>query len=957
MAVVILIAVVLFASLIGLYATRNDAAFQNVIKGIERNWDIRLSGYALPEQEQAKTEISEDKRRLNDVEQRYDTLRFLLSMTVVGLVILTLVAFAFYQLGLVQPLRRLEESCRALAEIDLKGHVWGLDRTDQFGSVARAISSIRQNTVAITDMIIESKTGQSRVQFEGSSAAIFNTLVSELKDSVATLKQQGLRLESLSIKSEEKIAHLSDVTVKQNQALETAISETRGQLSTLQGDWVNRIDATHARFTDLQGDWATKLDALFHQNNQVTIQAKNIAEQFTRDMNALREIAGVTSQRVMQTLQTMTASDKDMRKAAQQSLEASNTFGKQAADVSEKLLTATNLLRASGKVMQETTESTRQRLAEAVNSVAGHDAALRAFLGDTAEKTERITQILGDMAQNANSAKETVEQFDIRMGKFEDHCDSAFARIEDSSSVIGRVAGQMDEAHQMMQGSMEAMRGHSETLSRILTAIRDEYANFSEEWKASLSEAGPAISQLKNVSDDLHAQLKNEWATYAQQSHALLSSLESDVRGVNTRTARVVEDSEKLLAHFAAQGQRLNDGANHFDLQLGNLSSRLENAASLVIQSNDGLIQRTGAQIQDMHTAVQDMVQRLGILSQLTGTLGSVAGQLGQIVPTLGDAAHMARAGMPYMPTALGTDSEVIKKLEEVGERFTGTVTSLHGEFEGVRGQISRWVEMLTGGYKNMAAQIEGLDSQMTAKIAELEQRLTDKVTEKLNDASPPAPSPIHLGDELVPAMKLVHEGLERNYEANESLLNDLRKLQGDMHMMAEGVGQTASSLSQLGSFVESGFTRLREDMPHAVKVDASRVEQASAMLEALLQMMQGQSNSFVERLTGISSKLSDSIERIQGQKDVGGGFNPRANLDQLQQQIERIAAVLDVCAGASTSLAQTGSSDGGLTPDKSRALKQTVQAAMARLQSIAESIERLAPSEHTASEGQKLQS
>src|SRR5262249_17861434 len=158
------------------------------------------------------------------------------------------------------------------------------------------------------------------------------------------------------------------------------------------------------KLVGIDQEWGDKISALFHQNNLVTSQAKNMAEQFKRDMEVLREISAVTGQSVKDTLTNISASSNQLRFAADKSIEAGSTFNKQPADITEKLIAATNLLRASGKVMSETSDAARTRLMEAVTSVAGHDEALRAFIADTGEKSNRIAAVFEGISANAARA-------------------------------------------------------------------------------------------------------------------------------------------------------------------------------------------------------------------------------------------------------------------------------------------------------------------------------------------------------------------------------------------------------------------------------------------------------------------------------------------------------------------------------------------------------------------------
>lgn len=952
-----LVIAVTFACFMGLTAIKNEKGIKETVGSLQRMWDERITSHTSIDQDKTEIEVQQDRLKLAAITDSYRQLHQLISVGSVGLVVFSLLCFAAFRYGILLPLRRLEQSSRDLLKNDLNGHIWGLDRDDAFGSLARSIADIRKATISISDMVVQTEQGEQHVRFEGRSGAVFTALIGDLQKTVENLTQHSATLEHVGKEGQQSIQSLGEATTQQTQQVEEALSSLTEKLTHTHQEWNTQLSSTH-------NEWSERLSTLFHQNNQIQGQSKQIVDQFTRDMQSLNQIAGATGARVAQTLQILSTSDRDIKKAAAQSLEASTTFSKQANELMEKLQAATNLLRASGKVMSETTETARTRLNEAINSVSSHDQAIRAFLGDTEEKTDRITSLLEDVSRSAVQASETVSTFDARMALFEEKSNTAFHRIDESGDAISTASSQLNEAHSMMQGSLGSMNDHTEMLARILTSIRDEYASFSNEWKNNLAETAPVFAQLKDASDGLQTQIRDEWSVYAQQSRQLLTALEQDVRAMNTRTEQVTMDTEKLITHLTAQTQRVSDNANHFDLHIANISMRLDEATSSVIHSNKGVVENTAAQISTIHSSVQDMAQRLSILSQLTGTLGAVAGQLGQIVPTLSDAQHLQRGTTP--PAAASHDPELLARFEEISAGFNTTVSNIKGEFDGVREQIARWVEMLTGGYKNLAEQINSVDGSIDEKINSLKQQVESataaQITAAAAIASTPAPVPtINLGEELVPAMRLIHEGLEKSYAIDAQLSNDLLQLKADLQSMARDVNNTTGSLKNLGALVETGFQRIdkKDNTPVAVTVDATRVETAAQALEQLLKKLQGHSDTVVGKLGDITKRLegtSSILQQTRSEAPVATytaeaapaiaapliEFSEKANLDQLQQQIEHISAMLDQFSADGTGFINPMGEQETLTPDKSKAFIDTVMATIIRLHHIAESIEKI---------------
>jgi methyl-accepting chemotaxis protein len=922
-----LVAAVGIALFMGYQAFRHEGMVHENFRAIERMWDDRAVNSSLPNQEQNLSNAIEDKQALKSLESKYQHIYRYVSYAIACLVLVVLLVFFGYHAALVRPLRKLESSCRDISAKGLQGHVWGLDRDDQYGALARSVDEIRNSVIKLSDMVIEGPDGKSHIQFGGRGAAAFNTLVADMQDSIARINSQGQKLEEISSQKQEGVLQLDETVHRTTQSLEAAVDASRLQLAGLQDEWVNR-------FTTLSA-----------QHSHIQEQAGKLVNQFGSDMGTLRQIATATGQRVTQMLQNLGNTDHDYKRAAKLSLEASEAFSREAADLSEKLNAATSLLRASGKVMSETTETTRTRLLDAIKSVTGHDEALKAFLNETADKTERVTSLFDDMKINAMRVADVVVNFDARMSGFESKSDAAFNRIENGSTIIEAVSGQLDSAHEMLTSSMEAMRGHTDMLAQILTSIRDEYAGFMDDWRNSLSEATPAIAQLKDTSNKLQGQLSEEWTLYAQQSRQLLTALEQDVRGMNARTAQVASDADQLIGNLNSQSQRLADSANHFDLQVGNLSQRMEDAASSVLRSNEHVVNLTSSQIREVHTAVGDMVQRLSILTQLTGTLGSVAGQLGQIVPALGDMRQMQHAGIPVMGSG-GFDLDMMNRFEKISSEFGSTVGQVKGEFNAVRSQISKWVDMLTSGYQHLATQVGSIDGVLEARINALKSDLG-----QLPSGAAGAPSG---NPDLLPVIKLVHQSLQEGNQSSGQILSDLQTLQGSVQSVGQHVMQTAGILQSMSSIVGDGFARLDQQIgegkgtaeapasSESIGVNSARLEQASAAMEGLMRSMQSQSFSLVERLGQVTEALATTSDQLQhkiqdASQRVESATSDAKGMGLLQKQISTITSLLDQCAEESKHLAE---SDADNIPEKSRAITESIRSAIASLNQISVAME-----------------
>lgn len=812
---------------------------EGLVDRLQLQWEDRLAaestGDAAGEYAKTASRIAADKVKLAAIagQGRQITWLVFLSLACIGLG-LALVWLA-YQLAVLRPLRQLARSCEDFAASGLNTPLWGMARGDSFGTLARTIYALRQPLEQLSDMVVEDASGTSHIRFGGRSGPLFQLLVDALKTTVQQLQKNSETLEQAALQHSKKGLGLAARLERHSGSLESA------------------VDGARLALTQIHDQWQVRLESLHSSHSQIADSAKTLVAQFHRDMQTLQQIAAATATHVTSTLRTMTASDHDMKKAAAQSLQASTLLAQQAEGLTQRLSAATALLKASGKVMADTTESTRTRLLEAVHSVENRDQALQAFLSNTTEQASRFGQLLEGLNTRTAKAQDSFTQLDKSLGQFDAKSAALFSTMEAGSHTLQtharQWAEQMVPMQQVFYTAMETMRGHSESVAGILLNIRNDYASFMEAWRESHHTLAPIVTQLKDASLEWREAWKAEWAGYARAARQVMQGLEEDLAGMHGRSRHVAADLERLVGQLASQSQRLGDNAGHVDLQLANLSQRIENAAGSVIRSNDAMLKTSGSQIESMHEQVNGMMQRLAILSQLTGTLGTVAGQLGQIVPALSDSAALQRHALPAPePAADQLNPQILQHFEAMQAAFNSTLAGIRSECDGVRGQIHAWVAMLSEGYKGLGQQMVAMDRTLSEKIASL--------SAPLSKAS---------SDPLLPALRLVHESVEKNYRLDQTLLQTIQSLQTGLQTMAGDVQKTLVRLGTVDGVVAQGFTQLQlEKTGEAPSPAGTPVQTQITRLANLLDRCAMESAAIIKNpqaLAGLKARSSQNPE------------------------------------------------------------------------------------------------
>lgn len=100
------------------------------------------------------------------------------------LVLGLIAAAGLLQIGITQPLKSLTWSLRAISSGRVNQPVWGTDRTDEIGEIARAGEKIRQSLTEVEALRELAQEGQINIRLEGEASALLSETISEVIASV-----------------------------------------------------------------------------------------------------------------------------------------------------------------------------------------------------------------------------------------------------------------------------------------------------------------------------------------------------------------------------------------------------------------------------------------------------------------------------------------------------------------------------------------------------------------------------------------------------------------------------------------------------------------------------------------------------------------------------------------------------------------------------------------------------
>ncbi|MDX2027165.1 MAG: hypothetical protein SFW62_00860 [Alphaproteobacteria bacterium] len=399
------------------------------------------------------------------------------------------------------PMRALAQSVSNMARGDLRSSIWGMERQDMIGELARAVDRARYHFTQLPDMSLLSDQGPVRIRFEGNTRSLFEAMMRVISRDSEHIREQA--------------TGLTDAVMKQQEAIALISSRVEAVLSTIEK---RGLDGDQRVKQALQST-LTSAQSLKNAQEHAADQLNRILPFLQDRAQGMAEITQITGKQVAQVLQSLTLAEKSLRASADQSQEAIKKLSVAGDDVGERLFGAINLLQASGKVLAETSEKTQSRLNEAINSLnpAAAPAVAPAAVPVDTSRLEAVAAAL-------EAAQRNLEERISSLTSVEKSSDSSASGLEMEPIAVA--------------GLMSEIKLGFETIVSQMTQMREQFAS------------GPASSQATAaVPVTFNDQMRDQWYQMAAQIEASRGKLEETItRQIDRLDARFNQLGDKPTA-------------------------------------------------------------------------------------------------------------------------------------------------------------------------------------------------------------------------------------------------------------------------------------------------------------------------------------------------------------------------------------------------------------------------
>ncbi|MFA5040602.1 MAG: hypothetical protein WC464_03090 [Bdellovibrionales bacterium] len=402
------------------------------------------------------------------------------------------------------PMRALAQSIQNMARGDMRTSIWGTERQDMIGDLARAVDLARYHFSHLPDLSLLSDEGPVRLRFEGGTRTLFEAMMKSISDDSENIRQQSSNLTSAVKQQKDSVSELS---TKVETILQSILQ--RGH---------NGDKQIAQALQSMVGGAENLKNAHAHTADQLTRLVPIIEERAQK----LSEITQITGKQLTHTLQSLVASEMSLKTHTEKSGEILTKLSSTADDLGERLFGAINLLQASGKVLGETTENIKiqwNNMSPAADWSQRLDE-IKQQLGSLSEKIESQTSMQLDLIaeglkQNAASlnASESLSQLGIKLDELKQN-----ASASGTQDILVQLAGKIEE----MKGHLEALQSKldQQASAAQTAAAQSNISAVGDKLKELTEMEGRVAVFVSALPGDLRAALREELEKRSEQDNA-----------------------------------------------------------------------------------------------------------------------------------------------------------------------------------------------------------------------------------------------------------------------------------------------------------------------------------------------------------------------------------------------------------------------------------------------------
>ena len=246
---------------------------------------------------------AEQAHQLGDVASVLSWSQMLIIGALACLVLGLLVVAGLLHLGIIQPLKSLERSLASVGDGNVGHRIWGTDRDDEIGALARAGEKLRRSLTETTALKSLAENGQLRISLEGQGSILFEKLAADVTSATEALKTASVELATLRVRDREDLDAALDALNQTSAGVDNAakalrrdsetaihgVRESADELFNSAKQRTDRLEEVAARFE--QG--SLKMETIV---SDVKISASHVVTELANATGSIMRLADGTQQ-------------------------------------------------------------------------------------------------------------------------------------------------------------------------------------------------------------------------------------------------------------------------------------------------------------------------------------------------------------------------------------------------------------------------------------------------------------------------------------------------------------------------------------------------------------------------------------------------------------------------------------------------------------------------------------